>query len=110
MLPGPAAKRHRDVAARGRRPRPEGGPTLCVGAKKFSPLHTRKRPDQRKIKQIKIPRRKRIMEIQITSRHEKASESLQDKINAELEGLQKFYDRISSCHVILDKERGKEIM
>ncbi|HUI92909.1 MAG TPA: ribosome-associated translation inhibitor RaiA [Chitinivibrionales bacterium] len=50
------------------------------------------------------------MEIQITSRHEKASQSLQDTITAEMEGLQKYYDRISSCHVILDKERGKEIM
>lgn len=50
------------------------------------------------------------MEIQITSRHEKASQSLQDAITAELEGLQKFYDRITSCHVVLDKERGKEMM
>ena len=50
------------------------------------------------------------MEIQITSRHEKASQSLQDTITAELEGLQKFYDRITSCHVVLDKERGKEMM
>ncbi len=50
------------------------------------------------------------MEIQITSRHEKASQSLQDTITAELEGLQKFYDRITSCHVILDKERGMETM
>jgi putative sigma-54 modulation protein len=50
------------------------------------------------------------MEIQITSRHEKASQSLQDTITAELEGLQKFYDRITSCHVVLDKERGIESM
>jgi putative sigma-54 modulation protein len=50
------------------------------------------------------------MEIQITSRHEKASQILQDTITAELEGLQKFYDRITSCHVIMDKERGKEII
>ena len=50
------------------------------------------------------------MEIQITSRHEKASQSLQDTLTAELEGLQRFYDRITSCHVVLDKERGKEIM
>ena len=50
------------------------------------------------------------MEIQITSRHEKTSQSLHDKITAELEGLQKFYDRITSCHVVLDKQRGKEIM
>ncbi len=50
------------------------------------------------------------MEIQITSRHEKASQSLQDTLTAELEGLQRFYDRITSCHVVLDKERGKEII
>lgn len=50
------------------------------------------------------------MEIQITSRHEKATQSLQDTITAEIEGLQKFYDRITSCHVVLDAERGKQIM
>ncbi|HMD67596.1 MAG TPA: ribosome-associated translation inhibitor RaiA [Chitinivibrionales bacterium] len=50
------------------------------------------------------------MEIQITSRHEKASQSLQDTLTAELEGLQRFYDRVTSCHVVLDKERGKEII
>jgi hypothetical protein len=37
-------RRHRAEAARGRRPRPEGGPTLFVGAKNFSPLQTGERP------------------------------------------------------------------
>lgn len=50
------------------------------------------------------------MEIQITSRHEKASQSLQDTITEELERLEKFYDRITSCRVILDAQRGKQIM
>jgi ribosomal subunit interface protein len=44
------------------------------------------------------------MEIRITSRHEKASPSLQDTINAELNKLEKFSEKITSCHVILDSE------
>jgi putative sigma-54 modulation protein len=50
------------------------------------------------------------MEIRITSRHEKASQSLQDTITEEIERLERFYDRITSCHVVLDMERGKQIM
>jgi putative sigma-54 modulation protein len=50
------------------------------------------------------------MDIQITSRHEKASQSLQDTITDELNKLEKYYDRITSCHVILDAQRGQEIM
>jgi putative sigma-54 modulation protein len=50
------------------------------------------------------------MDIQITSRHEKASQSLQDTITDELNKLEKYYDRITSCHVILDAQRGHEIM
>ncbi len=45
------------------------------------------------------------MEIRITSRHEKASQSLQDTINAELNKIEKFSEKITSCHVILDSER-----
>ncbi|MCL2183338.1 MAG: ribosome-associated translation inhibitor RaiA [Chitinispirillia bacterium] len=44
------------------------------------------------------------MEIQITSRHTKASQDLQDTIAAEVSKLEKFYDKITSCHVILDAE------
>jgi putative sigma-54 modulation protein len=44
------------------------------------------------------------MEIQITSRHAKASQDLQDTITAEVSKLEKFYDKIISCHVILDSE------
>jgi putative sigma-54 modulation protein len=45
------------------------------------------------------------MEIRITARHEaKASQDLQDTINAEIGKLEKFYDKITSCHVILDKD------
>jgi putative sigma-54 modulation protein len=44
------------------------------------------------------------MEIQITSRHTKASAILQDTITSELTKLQKFFEKITSCHVILDSE------
>lgn len=44
------------------------------------------------------------MEIRITSRHEKASPSLQDTITAELNKIEKYSEKISSCHVILDSE------
>jgi len=44
------------------------------------------------------------MEIRITSRHEKASPSLQETIVAELYKIEKFSEKISSCHVILDSE------
>ncbi len=44
------------------------------------------------------------MEIRITSRHNKASQSLQDTITAELDKLERFSEKITSCHVILDTE------
>lgn len=45
------------------------------------------------------------MEIQITSRHSnKASQALQDAITSELQRMEKFFDKITSCHVILDSE------
>lgn len=49
------------------------------------------------------------MEIQITSRHAKASQSLQDIITAELQKLGKFFDKIISCHVILDSEHVDKV-
>lgn len=48
------------------------------------------------------------MEITITSRHEKASASLQETITTEFSKLEKFYDRITSCHIIIDSERGMD--
>ena len=50
------------------------------------------------------------MDIQITSRHEKASASLQQTIKDEFSKLEKHSDRITSCHVIIDSERGMEIL
>lgn len=44
------------------------------------------------------------MNIQITSRHAKASASLQDAITGQLEALERFYDKITSFHVILDTD------
>lgn len=44
------------------------------------------------------------MEIQITSRHTKASSSLQDIIISEINKLEKYSEKITSCHVILDSE------
>jgi putative sigma-54 modulation protein len=43
-----------------------------------------------------------LMDVQITSRHTKASQELQDVITAEINKLEKFYDKITSCHVVLD--------
>lgn len=49
------------------------------------------------------------MEIQITSRHNKASQSLQETITSELEKLGKFFDKITSSHVILDSEHVEKV-
>jgi ribosomal subunit interface protein len=45
-----------------------------------------------------------LMDIRITSRHNKASQSLQDTITAELNKVERFSEKITSCHVILDTE------
>jgi putative sigma-54 modulation protein len=45
------------------------------------------------------------MEIRFVSRHNKASKSLQDAITADLQGLERFSEKITSCHVILDSEK-----
>ena len=50
------------------------------------------------------------MEIQITSRRTKASQTLQDTITAELGKLEKFSDKIISCHVILDSENLNKVV
>lgn len=44
------------------------------------------------------------MEIQITSRHNKASQALQDTITDEINKMEKYFEKITSCHVILDSE------
>lgn len=51
------------------------------------------------------------MEIQITSRHNnKASQTLQSIITSELQKMEKFFDKITSCHVILDSEHVDKIV
>jgi|WetSurMetagenome_2_1015567.scaffolds.fasta_scaffold220923_2 putative sigma-54 modulation protein len=50
------------------------------------------------------------MDIQITSRHEKATASLQQTIMDEFGRLERHSDKITSCHIILDNERGMEIL
>ena len=50
------------------------------------------------------------MQIQITSRHSKASASLQTYITDELGKLEKFYDKITSCHVVLEEQRVDKIV
>ncbi len=50
------------------------------------------------------------MEIQITSRRTKASQTLQDTIADELGKLEKYTDKIISCHVILDSENLDKIV
>lgn len=52
------------------------------------------------------------MEIQITTRHSqnKASQTLQDTITAELTKMERFYDKITSCKVILDSEHIDKVV
>ena len=50
------------------------------------------------------------MNIQITSRHSKVSQSTHDYLKAELQNLEKYYDRMTSSHVILDTEHINKIV
>ncbi|MBN2189233.1 MAG: ribosome-associated translation inhibitor RaiA [Chitinispirillaceae bacterium] len=45
------------------------------------------------------------MEIRLVSRHERASPSLQESITTDLQKLERFSEKITSCHVILDTEK-----
>ena len=49
------------------------------------------------------------MNIQITCRHSKVSQDTQQYLKEELANLEKYYDRITSCHVILDIEHIDKI-
>ena len=50
------------------------------------------------------------MNIQITSRHTKVSSGVQDFLRGELENLAKYYDKITSCHAIVDSEHGEDLV
>lgn len=48
------------------------------------------------------------MEVQITTRHERhISPEFKDFITTDVQGLEKFYDKITSVHVVLDKVTHK---
>jgi putative sigma-54 modulation protein len=44
------------------------------------------------------------MEVQITTRHVKTSPGLHETITEKIGHIQRFYERITSCHVVLDSE------
>jgi ribosomal subunit interface protein len=44
------------------------------------------------------------MNIQITARHSRASESLKETLTNDVLKLERFAEKITSCHVILDSE------
>jgi len=48
------------------------------------------------------------MDIQITVRHTKASDSLKDKITEKLQKMEKFNEKITAAHVILDAEHTEK--
>jgi len=50
------------------------------------------------------------MEIQITNRHDVAKSGLKKVIEAELDRLEKFNDKITSAHVIIDVDGSDEVV
>jgi len=46
------------------------------------------------------------MDIQVTTRHVKVAEDLQAEITEKMDRLQRFFEKITSCRVILDSERA----
>ncbi|MBD3321091.1 MAG: ribosome-associated translation inhibitor RaiA [Chitinivibrionales bacterium] len=44
------------------------------------------------------------MEVQITYRHSKASDGMKESIRSDVEKLEKFHEKITSCRVIIDEE------
>ncbi|MGD9202410.1 MAG: ribosome-associated translation inhibitor RaiA [Chitinispirillia bacterium] len=50
------------------------------------------------------------MNIQITSRHSKVSRETHRYLKKELTNLEKFCDRITSCHVKLDNEHVNKVV
>ncbi len=46
------------------------------------------------------------MEVQVTTRHVKISDSMTEIIDEKLAKIGKFYEKITSCHVIFDSERS----
>lgn len=49
------------------------------------------------------------MEIQVTRRHVEVSSDLQEHIEEKLTKLHKFYEKITSCHVVLESEHTDKV-
>ncbi len=45
------------------------------------------------------------MKVEITARHYEASDRVKDYVEAEVNRLEKIYDRITNCKVILEKSK-----
>lgn len=50
------------------------------------------------------------MRVRITSRHQKLSAQIKDYLEDKINRLEKYYDRIIDCEVILDSEKTKELV
>lgn len=48
------------------------------------------------------------MKIRITSRHQKLAPKLREYVEEKLDRLERYYDRIIDCEVIMDKEKTAE--
>ncbi len=48
------------------------------------------------------------MRIRITSRHQKLAPALKEYVEEKLDRLERYYDRIIDCEVIMDKEKMYE--
>ena len=46
------------------------------------------------------------MDIRIDTRHVQASDDLQAEIRDKIESMQRFFEKITSCHVVLDSEHA----
>lgn len=49
------------------------------------------------------------MEVQLTVRHSKAAPEIQQHIQEEVDKLEKYYQKITSCHVVLDTEHTQKV-
>lgn len=50
------------------------------------------------------------MKMRITSRHDKLSPKIKDYIDEKISKLDRFYDRIIDCEVIVDNEKLKHVI
>ena len=49
-----------------------------------------------------------IMRIRITARHQKLSPQIKEYVEDKIQRMERFYDRIVDCDVIMDTEKNKE--